>query len=719
MCLYVLTLEASSKHILLLQSYNKGLVWSDDISKGVEEVLAPYKNYELTTEYMDTKKNEDAEYMNHLHQIFITKLKHQTYDVIIAADDIAVAFVLKYKETLFYKTPLILCGVDKSGPGVDIEKIIEEKISLILESKQIKINMDFIRHMIPDLENLYIINDITGTSLLINHIYKDEAKRFEKEGIRTTLNLDGNISQIIEDFKQLPPKSAVLFGSLFRDSLGMYIPYYQVNDLINSSPVPIFSISDSHLSKGVIGGYLLRGYSQETTAAMLALDYLQKKPVDATKPIIVPSEWIFDYKILKKYDMPMEKLPKEAKIINLPESFFDKNRKLVEFAFVLFPFILFFLLIAIINIYQRNKMGKKLVAQSYLEQVLLNNIHSSIFWIDTQGKIKGCNTSFCEMVGWPSERIVGRSIDDVFTMLCHMPTKEQLLTQQEIEFARNEKQFFAKSTIFLDENGKNGGIVTIITDITEKKQLEINKQFIIQQSKLAEVGEMLSAIVHQWKVPLVELSAVAHKMQHYHLKGKLQSKDIEHFYDVIMTQTIYMGETIDGFRDFIRPSNSPKNFNIDTGLHEVLAILSSSMKYNNISVNFYNHLRKGNALFGYPNEFKQVILNIINNAKDAIVEARVKEKKGCCGKIDIHLYELDEEIGLSIEDDGIGIDTGVLQNLFKPFFSTKPKGDGFGLYMAKLIIENKMNGKITIESLPKGAQICIQLPRSKKKDSEE
>ncbi len=110
---------------------------------------------------------------------------------------------------------------------------------------------------------------------------------------------------------------------------------------------------------------------------------------------------------------------------------------------------------------------------------------------------------------------------------------------KETEFTFEDKIYRLRSQIFLDNKGENGGIVSIITDITEKKQFEANMQFIVQQSKLSEVGEMLSAIVHQWKNPLVELSAVAHKMMYYDKKKKLTSDNIKEFYNNIMTNHLY------------------------------------------------------------------------------------------------------------------------------------------------------------------------------------
>ena len=711
-CLCALSLEAASKHILLLHSYNKGIRWSDNLSKGVEDVLTPFNEYQLTTEYMDAKKNEDPEYLNLFYNFFVSKLKYQHFDAVIAADDFAVNFVLNNKDKLFPNVPIFFCGIEKSMPGVDVERIKQEGIPLVFESKEIAINMQFLKKVMPKLKNVYIISDKTKDSMAINPIFEEEAKELEAKGVHTTINLDGDLEKIANDIAHLPSNSAVMLGTLLRDNHGNYIPYYKVSDVIKVSSAPVFAASDVLLSQGIIGGYLLRGYTNGVAVAKLTLAYLEGQKIDVSKSLVIPSEWIFDYERLQKYSIDRSKLPKEATIINCPKSFFEEHRQLVEYAFIFFPFILISLILAIINIYQRHKMEKKLAAQSYLEQVLLNNIRSSIFWIDTKGYVKGCNDSFCTMVGFPLDQIIGRTICDVFTVLCHMPTKEQLFELQEIEFVRQERTYRLRSQIFLDEDGKNGGIVAVITDITDKKQLEINTQFIIQQSKLAEIGEMLSAIVHQWKVPLVELSAVAHKLHHYDQKGKLTSEDIQHFYDVIMSQTIYMGETIDGFRDFIRPSNEPKAFDIDQGIKEVLALLSYSMKYDSIEVTYSNHLTKSNALFGYPNEFKQVIVNIINNAKDAILEAKTNALTHQ-GHIQIDLYELDESIGLFIQDDGIGISQETLLNLFQPFFTTKAKGDGFGLYMAKLIIESKMNGKITLESLTQGVQVSIQLPRAK------
>ena len=176
-----------------------------------------------------------------------------------------------------------------------------------------------------------------------------------------------------------------------------------------------------------------------------------------------------------------------------------------------------------------------------------------------------------------------------------------------------------------------------------------------------------------------------------------------------------MSDTIDGFRDFIRPSNKPVNFDVDKGLQEILSLLSHSLKYTAIDFEYKNEVKDNCFAHGYPNEFKQVIVSIINNARDAIVEKK-KSDKNLSGRITLHLLSREGVIQILIKDNGIGIEESVKDYLFDPFFTTKTKGDGFGLYMAKLIIENKMHGKIDVDNILEGTQICIEIPIYERRD---
>ncbi len=699
------SLNASSKYILLLHSYNKGIAWSDNISKGIEDSLKKLSNYELSTEYLDDKRNKNQKYYNLIRKAFKEKFKKQKYDIVIASDNAAVEFVLENKNELFKDTPLVFTGIEEMNPGINIDAVLKNNISLILEHKPLISGIEAILKMMPKLEYLYVINDKTYTSQMINQIIKEKLDSF-RDRIDYKLYLDGDISQINKDFQNLPENSAVWFGNLYLDENENYIPFYKVNRLLNSSPVPVFAMTDYHLGKGIVGGHLLRGYYVGYEAGEKAVEIIQEKKIDYSKPITAQTEYVYDCKVIDKYGLDKSLAPKNSVFINEPQTFFEKYRFWIDRIFIAFPFILFFLIIAWVNIYKRYKLSKQLIAQNKREQVLVNNIVSSIFWIDLNGYIRGHNQSFSDIF-FKGEEALGKYLCDVFKPFCSNITKDKLSLEEDIEFTYNDSNYMARSKTYYDEDGRNSGTVTIITDITEKKQLEINKQFIIQQSKLTEIGEMLSAIVHQWKVPLIELSVVAHKIQKYYKKDKLTKDDMDGFFDTIMKQIIYMGDTIDEFRQFIKPSNKPILFDIDKGIKEIETILDSSLKYNNVKLEYINNLDDKYTLFGYPNEFKQVLLNIINNAKDSIIESR---KFKDSGKIMILISRNASYINLSVVDDGVGFTNESLKHLFEPFFSTKKNGDGFGMYMAKLIIENKMHGAINASNTENGAKIEMLLP---------
>lgn len=708
----VSSLYSSSKYILLLQSYNKGLAWSNDVSKGIEESLKIYSDYELSTEYLDNKRNKNEKYHKLIRQAFIEKFKKQKYDIVIASDNAAVEFVLKNKNELFKNTPLVFTGIEEMNPGIDINAVVKDNINLVLEHKPLKSAIETILKVMPDIKYLYVINDKTYTSQMINEIIKERLDKF-KDKIDYKLYLDGNISQIYKDFQNLPKNSAVWFGNLYLDENENYIPFNKVNKLLNSSKVPVFAMTDYHLGKGIVGGHLLRGYYVGYEAGKIAVDILNGEKVDSSKPILAQTEYVFDYKVMKKYGLDTSLLPEKSLVINQPQSFFEKYRLWIDRIFIAFPFILIFLIIALFNIYKRHKLSKELIAQNKREQVLLNNMKSSVFWIDSNCLIRGYNQSFSEIfLEYKNKIALGQNICDVFKPFQTL-TKEKLELEKDIEFDYAGIHYIARNKIYYDEDGKNSGTVTIVTDITEKKQLEINKQFIIQQSKLTEVGEMLSAIVHQWKVPLIELSVVAHKMQRYYKKDKLSKDDMDGFFDTIMKQIIYMGDTIDEFRQFIKPSNKPVEFDIDKGIKEIQTILDASMIYNNIQLNYINSLEDEYILFGYPNEFKQVLLNIINNSKDSIIDSREFKKSS---EIEILLSIESDKINIVVTDDGKGFTEDVLSHIFEAFYSTKENGDGFGLYMAKIIIENKMNGLIKAANTKNGARIDIQLPLTIEKE---
>ncbi len=247
---------------------------------------------------------------------------------------------------------------------------------------------------------------------------------------------------------------------------------------------------------------------------------------------------------------------------------------------------------------------------------------------------------------------------------------------------------------------------TILKDRVSK-ELEKNRDkdhILIQQSKLAAMGEMIGNIAHQWRQPLNTLSLLFAKIDRYFDRGKLDRDELDKIGKNASTLISQMSDTIDDFKNFYVPNKKREKFDVVNMVDWALKLVESAIASNNIEVireysgNFYT--------YGFPNEFSQAILNLISNAKDSIVSS---------GKFDrfikIKIYEFNQKIIIEIKDSGVGIPEDIVDKIFEPYFTTKEKsnGTGIGLYMSKKIIEDNMGGKIAAKNESEGATFVITM----------
>ncbi len=254
-------------------------------------------------------------------------------------------------------------------------------------------------------------------------------------------------------------------------------------------------------------------------------------------------------------------------------------------------------------------------------------------------------------------------------------------------------------------------INNMIENLEHKIQKEIDKrleqeQILIQQSKLASMGEMIGNIAHQWRQPLSEISAIHMNMlatyefnefTKEYLNNKIEEADI---------LTSYMSQTISDFQNFFRPEEQKKLFNVKEACNKACFIVKSALKYHNIKLTF--NVIDDEIVNGYQNEYSQVILNILSNAKDILLEREIKNPK-----IEIEIKSGDEYNIVKIEDNAGGVEDSIIDKIFEPYFTThhKKQGTGIGLYMSKNIIEREMNGFINVKNTKIGACFTVKVPR--------
>ncbi|AXH10833.1 histidine kinase [Malaciobacter halophilus] len=710
------------KDILILHSYNSGLKWSDGITQGIKKVFKDELDYELTFEYMDSKKIDTKEYFSLLEKLYKQKFSNRDYELIIAIDNYAFDFVLKKHKEIFNSVPIVFCGVENFKES-QIPDSIKEFVTGVVEFKHIKRNIELIKDVIPDLSTLYIISDSSFSSSAIKKQILKASEKF-KNDFKIIFNDNVDFEYLKRDLRNLPKNSAALFTSLYIDRYHNYIPYNKIRKLFKNSKVPIFAVNKIHLKEGVVGGIMVSPQEQGEVAAKKALQILKNRKLAGNLEVETPSsKYFFDDEMLKKYGIDSSNIPMLSNVINKPQSFFEKNREIIDSSFVMIPFLILLILALVVNIIKRISLEIKLVEQSKLDKVLLNNVKSGIYWQSNQGVLLGCNEAFCDFLGTKKDKLIGKYMSKVLPEIYEKIRDFDDFLCNEIEvklkLANKDGIYFIKRKVYLDKNNKEAGIVTVISDITKMRNLELQRkkeeQFLIQRSKLSEIGEMITSIAHQWKTPLIEVSTIAQEMMMHKRRNKeLSLEDTKDFVDEIMTQIQYMTTTIDDFRAFIKPSNTKKEFAVQDAIKELLKVIEHNIKYNYIEVEVNYEKDNDLNVYGYPNEFKQSILNIINNSRDSILKKR--EIKDFQGKITIDIYSENNKIYILLKDNGIGIKKENLEIIFDAFYTTKKSGDGFGLYMAKLIIEDKMDGNIEALECKKGAQLLVSLNSLKGKD---
>ena len=243
-------------------------------------------------------------------------------------------------------------------------------------------------------------------------------------------------------------------------------------------------------------------------------------------------------------------------------------------------------------------------------------------------------------------------------------------------------------------------------ELSKRKE---NESLLIQQSRSAALGEMISNIAHQWRQPLNAVSLIIQNLDFLYKSKNLSDEQMEKSVKKVALLVSSMSQTIDDFRNFFKPEKIKHSFNINETVKKALRIIDASFNNLNIKIDFKAHDNE-NIAYGYENEYSQVIVNILTNSKDSFIEKDIENPL-----IKIELIKDENSIDLILKDNAGGIPKEIFSKIFDPYFSTKENGTGIGLYMSKMIIEKSMNGNLSAKDIDGGVKFTISVPISKEK----
>ena len=318
-------------------------------------------------------------------------------------------------------------------------------------------------------------------------------------------------------------------------------------------------------------------------------------------------------------------------------------------------------------------------------------------------RISSFNDTALEVTKYKKDELVNKEFFELFINLDIKALEEDksLFKTVELKTKEGDIKTIELNVIVYSYDNENL-LFASLRDITERTQLKKEnikqENLLIQRSKMAAMGEMIGNIAHQWRQPLSQISGLFFDIESAYdfkeLDKEYLTKRVDEANDILE----YMSRTIDDFRNFFNPNSIKEEFSIQEALTNAVKIVNSTLKYHNIQIDI--QVKQDLKINGYKNEYAQAVVNIISNAKDILIERKIQNPL-------IKIYMKDDN-NLCIEDNAGGVNKEIIDKIFDPYFTTKfDYGTGIGLYMTKLIIEEKMNGAIKVENSQSGAIFSI------------
>lgn len=378
---------------------------------------------------------------------------------------------------------------------------------------------------------------------------------------------------------------------------------------------------------------------------------------------------------------------------------------------------------------------------------IYDSLNDAIFIHNSEsGQILDVNETTCRLYGYSRDELLSKGLHRVGTGE-HPYTESEALawihkcaegTPQTFEWITTTKfnqHLWVEVSMRCAIIGSQKRIVVMVRDISERKQgeeklslqqaqlEELNRtlekrvnqaiaelrqkdELLLQQSRHAAMGEMLNNIAHQWRQPLNNIAIYVQSMQLLKAAGELTDEQIQDDVKHIMEIINYMSKTIDDFRTFFRNEKQMYPFSVKEAVSKAISFVAAQMEHYGITCQLVVHNEV--SINGYQTEYIQVVLNILNNAIDALNHSGSQDRRIV---VTISKDE-DTRAVLSIQDTGGGIAPNALPHIFEPYFTTKGPGEGtgIGLYMSKTIIEKHMSGSLSARNTADGAEFRLVLP---------
>lgn len=469
---------ASRPHVLMLNSYNDGYEWSDGEMHGLRETLTRrLPHMELLIEHLDTKKFPAKKHFPELADLLAAKYRTSRFQVVIALDNAAFEFALRYRDRLFPGTPLVFCGINDYNPRMIVGR---KNLTGVAEHHDMVGTLEMALSLHPGTRQVMVVHDYTDTGLAMAHELSQHHVQFNGVRLRFLPNLPLELA--VQQLKALHSDTLVLLLSYSVEKGGRSFTQAQVAQMVSSaSPVPVYAVHAAQLGKGVVGGRMMEGQTQGVKAAELALRIIAGEKAQNI-PVMDQnlSEAMLDDAVVRRFGIDMGKIPIGARVINKPISVYAVNKTAFWLALAVAVLMLTGLLTLYLNNERRKRLERVLQMSEARFRQLFDNAVDAIYIHDFDFNILEANKSACDGMGYSHEELLRLSLYEI-----NHPSKRAKLPARLAAVQRDGRALYESThqtragkqvpievTSRVIEFGEHPAILSVVRDISSRKRIE-------------------------------------------------------------------------------------------------------------------------------------------------------------------------------------------------------------------------------------------------------
>lgn len=717
--------EIDQKEVLILSSYgnsstflsgHESRAWTDDIISSINsQFVESKKNINVEMEYMAFGESAWPQY----YELYEHNFKNTEVDEVIALDDGAFNFLLKYGDQLFPSTPVVFSGVN----NFDSSMISGHPLFTgILKSPDIKNTIDIALKLHPDTKNIFIIKDSELVKKSIGTDYDGKVSLLFSD--------DEDINKLKEQINSLPEETIIYFNSLEFNSGGKNIlPYEASKILFKDIKIPVYSRCDVKYYNECIGGVVTGGTGLGEEVAQLALRILDGEKPSEILPVEDSAHYYqFNYDKLKQFNINIKNLPEGSEIINEPVKYYNiSQRQILYLIFSITMIIIVALVLAGININRRRLAEKLLFDSESMLYAIMKSTPNIIYMRNFDGKFLKANNTVLKLlniseINFQNSDVLNHlSLYEKYVLARWMSKDEEawksgnMYRSEEVivDTKENITKYYDTLRIPLFNNdGTRRGLVLFGLDITDHKHNEENEKRIkeiMHHDKLK--NNFFSNISHELRTPL---NLIFSALQIIELKNDPFNEEQENVqkYIGIMRQNCYrllriIGNLIDITKiDAGHFFTQKSNKDIVSVVENIVMSVVDYVENKGISITFDTETEEKIMAFD-PDAMERIILNLLANS--------IKFTP-CGGSIEVNIYDEADNVIISVKDTGIGIPVEKHSWIFEKFvqmdksLSRNTEGSGIGLSIVKELVELH-NGTIELKSAQgEGSEFRVRLP---------